>query len=156
MCKKIVLLKTFYYKKITQDGSQLYANRTIFNTNPLTNSRSSITHITDKNYEPIENNFIQWNIIIIQPINPNSGINKQTFQENIMIKTKYGFLSANTFFFEPSLYSTTTPKSADYQVTASSEELKNAVLVRIDFDNDGTIFSNGVKYARRVLVYGYK
>jgi hypothetical protein len=37
--KKLVLLKTFYYRARTQDGLDT-ANRTEFITNPLTNSRS--------------------------------------------------------------------------------------------------------------------
>ena len=31
-----------------------------------------------------------------------------------------------------------------------------SVKVTIEFDNDGTIFSNGAKFARIVKVYGYK
>jgi hypothetical protein len=73
-----------------------------------------------------------------------------------MIKTKCGFVSANTFYFDPSSSTTTSVLSVDYAVTASSGDVKNAVKVTTEFDNDGTIFSNGVKFARRVRLYGYK
>jgi hypothetical protein len=153
--KKLVLLKTFYYRNETQDGKDT-SNKTIFITNPSTTSFSSIRYITDKNYNIIENEFIEWNTITIPSNNPISGIPKQTSQQTIMIKTKCGFVSFNTFTLEDSSDSTTIPKLIDYQVTAASGNLKNAVIVTIEYDNDGTGWSNGVKYARRVKVYGYK
>ena len=73
-----------------------------------------------------------------------------------MLKTKCGFVSFNTFYFDTSSITNTTIPIVDYPVTASYGDLKNAVKVTIEFDNDGTIFSNGVKFARRVRVYGYK
>jgi hypothetical protein len=153
--KKLVLLNTFYYRSRTQDGKILY-NFTNYVTNPLTSSDSSIFRMTDKYYIPIKNEFIQYNAIVIPPNNPISGIIDQTFQVTVMIKTKCGFVSANTFYFDKSSTIFTTNSSIDYPATASSGNLKNAVLVRIDYDNDGNKFSNGVKFARRVKVYGYK
>ena len=152
--KKLVLLKTYYYRARTKDG-QITKNETIFVTNPITDSGSSIRLLTDKNYNPIDTGFVEFNAIVIPANNSISGITKQTFQESVMLKTKCGFVSANTFYFDSSSSATTTIESVDYPVTASSGNLNNAVLVRIDFDNDGTIFSNGVKFARRVFVYGY-
>jgi len=73
-----------------------------------------------------------------------------------MIKTKCGFVSANTFYFDTGSSSITTIPIVDYPATASSGDLKNAVKVTIEFDDNGTIFSNGVKFARRVRVYGCK
>ena len=74
-----------------------------------------------------------------------------------MIKTKCGFVSANTFYFDETAYHTVTIPIVDYPVTASSGDLKNAVKVTIEFDNDGsTSWSNGVIFARRVRVYGCK
>ena len=93
-------------------------------------------------------------LIIITPNNPNSGIEKQTLQQTIMIKTKCGFVSANTFYFDNSSDITTTVPIVDFPVTASSGDLKNALKVTIETDNDGTIFSNGIKYARRIKIYG--
>jgi hypothetical protein len=72
-----------------------------------------------------------------------------------MIKTKCGFVSANTFYFDSSSDFTTTIPINNFAVTAASGDLKNAVQVTIEYDNDGTKFSNGVKFARRVFVYGY-
>jgi hypothetical protein len=153
--KKLVLLKTFYYRARTQDDKD-NANRTYFITNPLTNSFSSIFILTDKNYNPIKNEFISfYNKIRIPANNPISGITKQKSQEIVMIKTKSGFVSANTFYFDHTSSHLTTTSIIDYPVTATSGDLKNAVKVTIEFDNDGTIFSNRVKFARRVKVYGY-
>ena len=153
--KKLVLLKTYYYRVINQD-SQFLANLTNFVTNPLTESASAIFSMTDKNYNPIKNGFVEFNLILIPANNPISGITKQTSQENVMVKTKCGFVSANTFYFNTSSSTTTSIPFIDYPATASSGDLKNAVKVTIEFDNDGTIFSDGVKFARRVRVYGCK
>ena len=153
--KKLVLLKTYYYKFRNQDGQPL-SNTTNYVTDPTTDSSSYILHLTDKNYNPIKNDFVEFTTIIIPANNPISGITKQTFQESVMIKTKCGFVSANTFYFDTSSSATTSILFVDYPVTASSGDLKNAVKVTIEFDNDGTIFSNGVKFARRVRVYGCK
>jgi len=152
--KKLVLLKTFYYKSQFQDG-QTTTNRTFYITNPSTTSFSNIRYLTDKNYYPIENEFIQFNAIRIPPNNPNSGINKQISQDNFMIKTKCGFVSANTFYFDDTSSNLTTVLINNYDVTAASGDLKNAVKIIMEYDNDGTIFSNGVKFARRLRVYGY-
>jgi len=152
--KKLVLLKTFYYKSQFQDG-QTTSNRTFYITNPSTTSFSNIRYLTDKNYNPIENEFIQFNAIRIPPNNPNSGINKQISQDNFMIKTKCGFVSANTFYFDDTSSNLTTVLINNYDVTAASGDLKNAVKIIMEYDNDGTIFSNGVKFARRLRVYGY-
>jgi hypothetical protein len=153
--KKLVLLKTFYYRLTNKDGQSL-SNYISYNTNPTTASDSSISHMTDKNYNLIKNEFILFNSIIIPPNNPISGITKQIIQETVMIKIKCGFVSANTFYFDSSSSSITTIPIVNYLVTASSGDLKNAVNVTIEFDDNGTIFSNGVKFARRVRVYGYK
>jgi len=113
--------------------------------------------MTDKNFNPIENAFISFAPLMVIPVNNSiSGINKQTFQETIMIKIKCGFVSANKFYFDDtSSYFATVP-IVDYSVTAASGNLKNDVKVTIEFDNNGsTSWSNGVKYARRVKVYGY-
>jgi len=151
--KKLVLLKTFYYIARTQDDKDT-GNRTLFITNPSTNSRSSIFRITDKKYNPIENEFILLNKSVIPANNPISGINRQTVQDNIMIKTKCGFVSANTFYFDESSSLYNTVQIINFPATASSGDLKNASKVTIEYDNDGTIFSNGVKFARRIRVYG--
>jgi hypothetical protein len=153
--KKLVLLKTYYYKFRNQDG-QLLSNTTNYVTDPTTDSSSYILHLTDKNYNPIKNDFVEFNTIIIPANNPISGITNQTLQETLMIKTKCGFVSANTFYFDSSSSVITTIPIVDYPVTAASGDIKNAVKVIIEFDNDGTIFSNGVKFARRVKVYGCK
>jgi hypothetical protein len=153
--KKLVLLKTYYYRLKNQDG-QLLTNATNFVTNPLTASASSIIRMTDKNYIPIKNEFIEYNGILIPANNSISGITKQTYQETLMIKTKCGFVSANTFYFDNTSDTTTTIPINDFYVTAASGNLKNAVQVTIEYDNDGTKFSNGAKFARRVKVYGYK
>ena len=153
--EKLVLLKTYYYKSSNQDGQSL-ANSVTFITNPVTNSDSTIRRMTDKNYNPIENKFIEYKTILIPANNPISGISNQYFDETLMIKTKYGFVSANTFYADSGLSSTTTVRLVDFPVTASSGTLKNAVLVRIEYDNDGNIFSNGVKFARKVSIYGSK
>ena len=152
--KKLGLLKTYYYKFRNQDGQPL-SNATNYVTDPTTESSSYILHLTDKNYNPIKN-VIGFTTVIIPANNPNSGITKQTFKESFMIKTKYGFVSANTFYFDPSSSTATSIPFVDYTVTESSGDVKNAVKVTIEFDNDGTIFSNGVKFARRVRVYGCK
>ena len=153
--KKLILLKTYYYKSSNQDGQSL-ANSFIFITNPVTTSDSTIRRMTDKNYNPIENKFIEYKTILIPSNNPISGISNQYFDETLMIKTKCGFVSANTFYADSGLSSTTTVNLVDFPVTASSGTLKNAVLVRIEYDNDGNIFSNGVKFARKVSIYGSK
>ena len=153
--KKLVLLKTFYYRTRTQDNQRL-SNYTFYNTNPITDSNSTIKRMTDKNFNPIQNEFIVLNTVIISENNSISGITKQTFQETLMIKIKCGFVSANTFYFDNSSDSITTIPIVDFPVTASSGDLKNAVKVTIEYDNDGTIFSNGAKFARRVSIYGYK
>lgn len=96
--KKLVLLKTFYYRARTQDD-KYNANNTDFVTNPSTVSRSAIRQLTDKNYNPIENEYFLFAPrIYIPPNNPISGINRQTIQDTNMIKTKCGFISFNTFF----------------------------------------------------------
>ena len=98
--KKLVLLKTFYYRSRTQDD-KYNGNITYFVTNPSTNSYSAIFILTDKNYNPIKNEFISfYNKIRIPANNPISGITKQKSQEIVMIKTKSGFVSANTFYFD--------------------------------------------------------
>jgi len=153
--KKLVLLKTYYYRNRTQDG-QFLANVTNYVTNPLTESASAIFSMTDKNYNPIKNGFVEYTTIVIPANNPISGITKQKFQETVMIKTKCGFVSANTFYFDTSSSTTTSIPLVDFPATASSGDLKNAVKVTIEFDNDGTIFSNGAIFARRVRVYGCK
>jgi len=155
--KKLVLLKTFYYRVRTQDN-KYNGNRTEFITNPLTSSASSIYRITDKKFNPVENEFFVGNKIIITVNNTISGITKQTSQDYIMIKTKYGFISANTFYFDngSSFHPHTTIPIVDFPVTAASGDLKNAVQVTIEYDNDGTRWSNGVIFARRIHVYGYK
>jgi len=153
--KKLVLLKTFYYKNKTQDGKDI-ANRTNFNTNPPTASTSAILRMTDKKYIPIKNQFFEYTKIVIPANNKISGINEQVFQDSFMIKTKCGFVSFNGFSFDSSPdYNASVPIN-DFPVTAASGDLKNAVQVTIEYDNDGTKFSNGVKFARRVFVYGYK
>ena len=148
MIQKLVLLKTYYYIAKAQDIE--------FITNPSSFTRSATLHITDKNFNPIENEFINYEIIRIIANNPISGITKKTSQDNIMIKTQSGFVSANTFYFDKGSSFFITVPIIKLDVTASSGELKNAVQVTIEFDNDGTIFSKGVKYARRVRVYGCK
>jgi hypothetical protein len=153
--KKLVLLKTYYYRLRNQDGKPLY-NVTDYVTNPLTPSGCLIVRMTDKNLNPIKNAFIEFTTIIIPANNSISGITDQTFQDTVMIKTKCGFVSANTFYFDSSSSTTTTIPIVDYHVTASSGDLKNAVQVTIEYDNDGTGVGNGAKFARRVSVYGYK
>ena len=149
------MLKTFYYRNKTQDGKNI-SNRIYFITNPITASGSSIRRMTDKNFNPIENGFISFAPLMVIPANNSiSGINKQTFQETIMIKIKCGFVSANKFYFESSSDYNTSVPIVDFAVTTSSGDLKNAVQVTIEYNNDGTKFSNGVKFARRVRVYGY-
>ena len=153
--EKLVLLKTYYYRSSNQEGQSLGNSITLI-TDPLTDSGYSIRRMTDKNYNPIENKFIEYKTIIIPNNNPISGISNQYFDETLMIKTKSSFVSANTFYADNSLQTTTTISSVDFPVTASTGKLKNAVLVRIEYDNDGNIFSNGVKFARKVSIYGYK
>ena len=153
--EKLVLLKTYYYRSSNQEGQSLGNSITLI-TDPLTDSGYSIRHLTDKYYNPIENKFIEYKTIIIPNNNPISGISNQYFDETLMIKTKSSFVSANTFYADNSLQTTTTISSVDFPVTASTGKLKNAVLVRIEYDNDGNIFSNGVKFARKVSIYGYK
>ena len=153
--KKLVLLKTYYYRSRNQDG-QTFANSVAFITNPVTASDSVIFRMTDKNYNPIENKFIEYKTIIIPADNLISGITNQYFDETVMIKTKCGFVSANTFYSDSGSSTTTTVSLVDFPVTASSGNLKNAVLVRVEYDNDGNVFSNGVKFARKVSIYGYK
>ena len=154
--KKLVLLKTYYYRNRTQDGQTL-ANATNYVTNPLTASDSSIRRMTDKNFNPIDNGFVEFTTILIPDNNPISGITKQVFQESVMVKTKCGFVSGNTFYFDSGSSTNTSVPFVDYPATASSGDLKNAVKVTIEFDNDGsTSWSNGVKFARRVRVYGCK
>ena len=154
--EKLVLLKTYYYRSSNQDGQSLGNSITLI-TDPLTDSGYSIRRMTDKYYNPIENKFIEYKTIIIPNNNPISGISNQYFDETLMIKTKSSFVSANTFYADNSLETTTTTISfVDFPVTASSGKLKNAVKVRIEYDNDGNIFSNGVKFARKVSIYGYK
>jgi hypothetical protein len=153
--KKLVLLKTFYYRNKTQDGKNI-SNATNFVTNPPTDSRSSIRRMTDKTYIPIKNEYVLYHLIQIPASNSISGITDQIFQETLMIKTKCGFISANAFYFDSSSDFNTTIPNVDFLVTASSGDLKNAVQVTIEYDNDGTIFSNGAKFARRARVYGYK
>ena len=155
MCKKLVLLKTFYYRARTQDGQNL-ANEINYITNPLTSSVSKIRRMTDKNYNMIDNRFIEFTTILIPANNPISGLTNATYEDTVMIKTKRGFVSANTFYFQNSPSTVISIPVVDYPVTASSGNLKNAVKVIIDYDNDGTIFSNGIKYARRVRIFGYK
>jgi hypothetical protein len=112
--------------------------------------------MTDKNYNPIDNGFVEFTTILIPANNPISGITNATFQDTVMIKTKCGFVSGNIFYFDSSPSTTTFIPIVDYPVTAASGNLKNAVQVTIESDNDGTIFSNGIKYARRVSIFGYK
>jgi hypothetical protein len=112
--------------------------------------------ITDKNFNPIKNEFLLSNKVIIPANNPISGITKQTVQDTIMIKTKYGFVSANSFYFDEGSSLFIAAPFEDYYVTASSGNLKNSFKVRIEFDNDGTGWSNGVKFARRIRVYTCK
>jgi len=152
--KKLVLLKTLYYRNKTQDGKDI-ANRTNFITNPPTASASAILRMTDKNYKQIKNEFFEYTKSVIPANNPISGINKQIFQDSLMIRTKSGFVSFNGFYFDSSSDFNTSVPIVEYPATASSGDFKNAVKVIIDFDNDGTKFSNGVKFARRVFVYGY-
>ena len=154
--KKLVLLKTYYYRNRTQDGQSL-ANATNYVTNPLTASDSSIRRMTDKNFNPIDNGFVEFTTILIPDNNPISGITKQVFEESVMVKTNCGFVSSNTFYFDSGSSTNTSVPLVDYPATASSGDLKNAVKVIIEFDNDGsTSWSNGVKFARRVRVYGCK
>jgi len=174
--KKLVLLKTYYYRSRTQDGQSLVnATNFVTNNNPMpgihkqifqetimikpkcgTSSDSSIRSMTDKNFNPIKNKFVEFTTIIIPPNNHISGITEPVLQETVMIKTKCGFVSANTFYFNTSSDTTTMVPIVDYLVTASSGDLKDAVKVIIEFDNDGTRFSNGIKFARRVRVYACK
>jgi hypothetical protein len=153
--EKLVLLKTYYYRSSNQDGQSLGNSITLI-TDPLTDSAYSIRYLMDKNYNPIKNKFIEYKTIIIPNNNPISEINNQYFDETLMIKTKSSFVSANTFYADSSLQTTTTVRFVDFPVTASSGKLKNAVMVRIEYDNDGNIFSNGVKFARKVSIYGSK
>ena len=151
--KKLVLLKTLYYRIKDQNGTFL-GNSVQFNTQPQTDSESYILRLTDKKYNPIDNEFIEFNTLIIPADNlNNSGITKQAFQETLMIKTKSDFVSANTFYFESSSSIVTTLDKVEYPVTSGRCEFKNASLVRIEFDNDGTKFSNGIKFARRVSIF---
>jgi hypothetical protein len=153
--KKLVLLKTYYYRAKNQEGKTL-ANSVIFKTDPLTSSDCSIFRMTDKNFNPIEDKNIEYKTMIIPSNNPSSGITSQYFDETVMIKTKNNFVSGNTIYADASTGTTTTVRSVDFPVTASSGKLKNAVLIRVEYDNDGNIFSNGVKFARRVSIFGYK
>jgi hypothetical protein len=151
--KKLVLLKTLYYRINDQNGTFL-GNSVQFSTQPQTDSESYILRLTDKNYNPIDNGFIEYNAIIIPADNSsNSGITKQVFQETLMIKTKSDFVSANTFYFDSSSSIVTTVDKVEFPVTSGRCEFKNASLVRIEYDNDGTKFSNGKKFARRVSIF---
>ena len=151
--KKLVLLKTLYYRINDQNGTFL-GNSVQFSTQPQTDSESYILRLTDKNYNPIDNGFIEYNAIIIPADNSsNSGITKQVFQETLMIKTKSDFVSANTFYFDSSSSNITTIDKVEFPVTSGRCEFKNASLVRIEYDNDGTKFSNGKKFARRVSIF---
>jgi hypothetical protein len=153
--KKLVLLKTYYYRTNNQNGQSL-ANNIIIKTDPLTSSRCTIYRMTDKNYNPIENKNIEFKTFVIPSNNPISGITNQYFDQTAMIKTKNNFVSGNAIYADTSTGNITTVTSVDFPVTASSGKLKNAVLIRIEYDNDGNIFSNGVKFARKVSIYGYK
>ena len=112
--------------------------------------------MTDKNFNPIDNGFVEFTTILIPDNNPISGITKQVFEESVMVKTKCGFVSANTFYFDQGSSIYVTIPIENYPATASSGNLKNSVKVTIEYDNDGTIFSDGVKFARRIKVYGCK
>lgn len=150
--KKLILIKNLYYRIRNQDGI-LLANETIYKTNPPTASSSGIIRLTDKNYTPVDNGFMNWNFVVIPANNPLSGITKQIFQETLMIKTKCGFVSANTFYFDSSSSNTASIDKVDYYVTAGNGEFKNAYIVRLEFDNDGNKFSKGVKFARRISIF---
>ena len=151
--KKLVLLKTLYYRVKNNSGSFL-SNSIEFDTNPKTESQSYILRLTDKNYNPIDNGFIEFNTVLIPADNSsNSGITQQAFQETLMIKTKSDFVSANTFYFDSSSSIVTTVDKVEYPVTSGRCEFKNASLVRIEYDNDGTKFGNGKKFARRVSIF---
>ena len=152
--KKLVLIKTLYYRIKNQNG-QLLNNATEFLTSPK-GSEYGIVRLTNNKYNPVKNEYVVFNTILIPARNNISGITEQTIQEGLLIKTKTGFVNAETFYFDNSETTVTTIDSADYYVTASYGDLKNAVLVRIKFDNDGTTFSNGVKFARKISIYGYK
>lgn len=150
--KKLVLIKTLYYRNRNQDGTYL-GNKVEYKTTPNTASASSIIRLTDKSYNPIDNGFINFTTILIPADNSLSGITNQTFQESFILKTKCGFVSANQNYFDYSSSTTTSIDKVDYPVTAGSGDLKNAYLVRIEYDNDGTKFSKGVKFARKVSVF---
>jgi len=152
--KNLVLIKTLYYRIKSQDG-KLLTNATEYLTSPK-GSEYNIVRLTNKKYKPVEDDYVVFNTILIPARNKLSKITEQTIQEGLIIKTKTGFVNAETFYFDNSETTVTTIDSADYHVTASSGDLKNAVLVRIKFDNNGTTFSNGVKFARKISIYGYK
>ena len=151
--KKLVLLKTYYYRGRNKDDQRL-SNYIYYNTNPPADSDSTIRKMTDKNYNLSENGFVLFNSVLIPSNDPISEISKQTIHETLMIKTDCGFVSGNTFYFHSNSSTITTEPIIDFPVTAASGNLKNAVKITIEYDNDGTIFSNGVKFARRIRVYG--
>ena len=152
----LVLLQTYYFRTNNQNGQSL-ANNIIFKTEPLTSSRCTIYRMTDKNFNPIEDKKIEFKTFIIPSNNPISGIKKDYFDQTVMIKTDCGFVSGNAIYADTSTGTiSSTLNSVDYPVTSSYGKLKNAVLIRILADTDGTIFSNGVKFARRIRVYACK
>ena len=61
----------------------------------------------------------------------------------------------SAFYFDETSSNIITVPIINFLVTAASGDLKNAVKVTIETDNDGTGWSNGVIFARRVRVYGY-
>jgi hypothetical protein len=87
MWKKLVLLKTFYYRSKTQDGLN-NANRTYFIMNPPIALSAKIRYLTYNNFNSIKNQFISYNAARIPSNNNISEITKQTFQENSYDKNK--------------------------------------------------------------------
>lgn len=152
--KKRTLIKTLYYRIKNQNG-ELVNNATEFLTSPK-GSEYGIVRLTNNKYNPVKNEYVVFETILIPARNNISGISKQAIKEGLLLKTKTGYLSAESFYFDNSETTVTTIDSVDYYVTASSGDFKNAAVVRIDFDNNGTTFSNGVKFARKISIFGYK
>lgn len=158
-CKKKVcrnnLIRKLYYKARTKIGDEYVDNAETIDF--LTRGPDDIysglafARMTDSNYAPLNNTKILFEGYRKVPTNPISGIDQAQYYEKVLIQTPDGEIEAAALYDDSGTGSTTTVPFVDYQVNHATKCYKKTKIVRILFDNDGSIF--GTKYSRVVELY---
>ena len=148
------LLATLYYRLENSEG-QSVREAIDYTVTPNTDyTGASISSLTNKDFQPIENTLISFFGYRIKPTEPVTEV-EPTYTESFNIKDEDNerFQATATYFDDGSTFATTVD-SITYVVTGGNGKYTNAKTATIFFDNNGTKYGDGsIKFLRKMEIY---